>query len=370
MMMLSPFPLVQRYALISHCENASLLAKADALIGMDSRAQDLLARPGAVVASDIQTRIRDGALRLKQVLWTVQVPTRSNPGLEARTLCLGPEGARWYDLAEDPALTFDGALAEPETRVLRYVPGRRATVIMADGAGPFIRKFKKKERLAAAISRHRMVEEANRKRQISMPMLRSGGPGYCLNVCAGEAMESGLATANRLAALGAVVAQLHACDATGLPMADLPDDPLIWLQAAIPGLDPRLRRIKEALPISEAKPPSLCHGDLSLAQVLVDRSQGEERLTLLDFDRAGSGDAARDLATLLCGLQDARLDRSLRAEDIVIAGYSRIAEVPAGFGPARALAELERLRHLIRKGMAQTRKIVAGLERAEAALFQ
>ena len=367
MMMLAPSPLVQRYALIGHCENASLLAKADALVAADRPAQALLCKPGAAVSTDIQTRLRDGVLRLKQILWTVQVPLRSAPGLQARTLCLGPEKLCWFDLADDPALHLDEAFADPGTRILRYIPGRRATAMMAGSGEPIIQKFKKKERLVEAISRHRMVERAASGQHIPIPRLQTDQIGYCLTFCQGEALEGGLANANRLEALGSLIARLHDCDPAGLPEVDVPNDPLPWLQAAIPGLAPRLQRIWDALPKGNEKHLSLCHGDLSLAQVLVDRRADQDHLTLLDFDRAGAGDAGRDLATLLCGLQDAALDHSFNAEQFVIAGYSRISSPPANLRPARAMAELERLRHLIRKGGTPSRRVIAGLEKAEAA---
>lgn len=369
MMMLAPSPLVQRYALISHCENAALLAKADALVAADRPAQALLCQPGAVVSSDIQTRLRDGVLRLKQVLWTVQAPLRSGPGLQARTLCLGPEDHRWFDLAEDAALSLGGVLSDPGTRILRYVPGRRATAIVAGKPEPIIRKFKKSERLGAAISRHRVVEGAVSGRNIPIPRLQTDQIGYCLSFCQGEALESGLANADQLQALGSLIARLHGCDPAGMPAVDVPDDPLQWLQSAIPGLAPRLQRIWDALPEGDEKRPSLCHGDLSLAQVLVDRLADQDHLTLLDFDRAGAGDAGRDLATLLCGLQDAGLEPSFNAEQSVIEGYSRISSPPENLRPARAMAELERLRHLIRKGGTPSRRVMAGLEKAEAALL-
>lgn len=365
MLMVPPPSLVNRYALISHCQDARLLHKADALIAADQQAQTMLAQPGARVASDVQTRVREGTLRLKQVMWTVQVPLRTEPGLEVRTLCLAPDSAVWFNLAEDAALDFGGALSQPGTRVLRYIPGRRATVIMADAR---IRKFKKNQRLASAISRHRKVEDATRGQEIHIPRLLSEGPDYSLSLCPGRTMEAGLATADRLRALGEIVARLHGCVAVDVPMADLPEDPLPWLQAAIPGLSPRLSRLGSVLPSCEGQAQVLCHGDLSLAQVLVDCQDSVDRLTLLDFDRAGMGSAAGDLATLLCGLQDAGTDPAIDAEAHVIAGYSSHADLPVGLGPARCMAGLERLRHLIRKGTAPTRVIMAGLARAEAAV--
>lgn len=362
------FPLVQRYALLGDCDGAALLAGADAQIAADIEVRRLLSHPGAVVTSDLQTRLRDDKVRIKSILWTVQVPQRTSPGLLARSLAFSPEGARWFGLGDDPLFAFPDLLCRPDTRILRYVPGRRATFLVGTGEDRFIQKIKKTERLASASSRHRFVEQAVADRAIVVPRMIAGGEDFCLGFCPGTTLDPATATDDRLAALGQMVARLHGCAVQGGPSADLPDDPLPWLAAAMPGLASRWEGLAEALARETEPTEALCHGDLSLAQVLLDHDSAGDRLTLLDFDRAGAGDPARDLATLLCTLQDAGLQDSHAAETSVIAGYSAQSTLPANLPFAWARAELEQLRHLIRKGMAPSRRIMAGLSRAEAAL--
>lgn len=368
-MSVSPsFPLVQRYALLGDCEGAALLAAADASIAADAESCRLLRLPGAVVTTDLQTRLGDGRLRIKSILWTVQVPLRASPGILARSLSAVPGDALWFGLADDPALAFGDLLDRPETRVLRYVPGRRATLRMDGGSESVIRKIKKRERLAAASLRHSRIERAVQGQGIPVPRLSAEGDDYSLCVCPGATLDGRTATEARLAALGQTVARLHGCAPEGAMMAEVPEDPLPWLTAAMPGLATRWQGLADALAHGPEGTVALCHGDLSLSQVLLDQDGPEERLTLLDFDRAGVGDPARDLATLLCSLQDAGVEDSSAAEASVIAGYSSYATRPAGLPFARARAELEQMRHLIRKGMAPSRRIMAGLARAEAAV--
>lgn len=368
-MSLSPsFPLVQRYALLGDCEGARLLAEADACVAADAEAQRLLRLAGAVVTSDLQTRLRNGRLRIKSILWTVQVPLRSSPGLLARSLSFAPDSAQWFDLTNDLTLAFGDLLDRPDTRLLRYVPGRRATLQVGEGADRMIRKFKKKERLATASSRHLLVEQAVEGHLIHMPRGMAVGDGFCLSFCPGVALDARTATEEHLAALGQMVARLHQCEVGAAPPAELPEDALPWLAAAMPGLASRWTGLAEELEQAPEPTQALCHGDLSLAQVLLHQDGHKDRLTLLDFDRAGVGDPARDLATLLCTLQDAGLPDSLAAEPSVLAGYSSHRPLPANLPFARAKAELEQMRHLIRKGMAPSRRIMAGLFRAEMAL--
>ncbi|MBD1204995.1 MAG: aminoglycoside phosphotransferase family protein [Rhodobacteraceae bacterium] len=362
------FPLVQRYALLGDCEGAALLAEADAQIAADAEVRRLLSLPGAVVTTDLQTRLRNGKLRIKSILWTVQVPMRSSPGLMARSVSFRPDGAQWFGLGDDPTLVFADLLHMPDTRILRYVPGRRATLLLGSGEDRLIRKIKKKERLASASLRHLCIEKAVADRPFDVPQMIADGDDLCLGLCPGATLDAGTATAGSLAALGQMVAQLHGCAVLDAPAADLPDDPLPWLAAAMPGLASRWQGLADALARESAPAVALCHGDLSLAQVLLHQDDGRERMTLLDFDRAGAGDPARDLATLLCALQDAGLPDRCAAEATVIAGYSSLTALPANLPYARAKAELEQMRHLIRKGMAPSRRIMAGLTGAEAAL--
>ncbi|PLL13613.1 hypothetical protein C0V75_09660 [Tabrizicola sp. TH137] len=368
MTLLTPFPLVKRYALLGHCEGAALLAEADARIASDPAAQRLLARPGARVTSDLQTRLREGRLRIKSVLWTVQVPQRPSPGLAARSLSVAPDAAQWFNLEDDPALPFGQMLRQPETHVLRYVPGRRATLRLLRDGLPIIQKIKKKERLAEARSRHLLVEAAVENASLPIPGMLMPGTDYCLRCCPGVPMEAATTTADRLAELGRIVARLHGCAMPGLPPADLPEDPLPWLATALPGLAARWQHLGEALAGEAHRPDALCHGDLCLSQVLLHQDGTADHLTLLDFDRAGAGSAAADLATLLCSLPDLGPDRHFAAEAAVLEGYSSIRAVPSGLGAACARAEMDLLRHHIRKGTAPTRQIMAGLSRAEAAL--
>lgn len=355
-------PLVQRYALLSHCPGADLLAVADAGIAADPAAQAMLALPGASVTSDLQTRVTEGVLRIKSVLWTVQLPQRQTPGLRARSLSVLPDRAVWFDLEDDPALAMADLLQAEGTTVLRYVPGRRATLRLRDGDAWVIRKIKKNQRVTEAISRHRAVEQAVTEAPFHLPRLAGSNGTYALTFCSGRPMTDGPVTPDQMLALGAAVAHLHSCDARDLPPVEVADAPLPWLRAALPGLAAHWDRLEERMEEVPGQ-SALCHGDLSPAQVLL----AEDQLTLLDFDRAGAGCAAQDLATLLVALAEHEADCNFDAEASVIAGYSEVLPLPQGLSSARARAELEALRHVIRKGTAPTRRVMGGVGRAEGA---
>jgi hypothetical protein len=95
--------------------------------------------------------------------------------------------------------------------------------------------------------------------------------------------------------------------------------------AAAPALGSRARRLADRLGprLDDGGPRVLLHGDLSPDQVLVDAA-GEIRL--IDLDRAGAGQAARDVGSWLAACRGAGLPRLAAA---FTDGYREVAEARA-----------------------------------------
>ena len=79
---------------------------------------------------------------------------------------------------------------------------------------------------------------------------------------------------------------------------------------------------------------TLCHGDFSMDQVVVD-DDGE--LGLLDWDRAGRGNPAGDLASAIAA------ESEETATSAILTGYTRVLPVPRDLDWQLASARLQRL---------------------------
>jgi fructosamine-3-kinase len=350
------FSLVQRFSVMAACAGADLLTAMDRAIAADATASRLSGQSGARVAVDVQTRLDAGAVRIKSVLWSVQVAGVGPYGLAARSARLGRDGVAWFDLVDDPALPLhalpDGA------RMLRYIPGRRATLLVGDGADRHILKLKKPDRRDDAVLRHRAALIA--ARGIAMPGLLGlqGDHGFCQTLCPGTALDQGPCSNETLRAVGQMIATLHQQDGAALPPAPDGVDAAGWLTAILPSLD--LTSILSGPQGGQ----TLCHGDLALGQIL----DGPQGLFLVDLDRCHCGDAAADLARFLVSLQDEPALVDWRAAASAICeGYRNCAPLPIGLKAALARAEVEQLQVLLSKGLATTRRIRAGLEQAGVA---
>jgi hypothetical protein len=353
------FSLVQRFSLLAHCRGADLLAAADRAIQADHEARRLVCDRDARVRVDVQTRFGEGVVRIKSVLWTVQVPEHTSPGLAARTLHLTPQAALWFDLSEDPSLPLSDL--PKGAGMLRYIPARRATLRIGYGPDGTILKLKKPDRREDAVLRHRAVLAVAKGAGLKIPDLieTCGDHGFRQTLCPGTALDASPCRTEQLRALGRLVARLHALDAQALPAASGGVEAGAWLEAILPGL---IAPKAKPTPISDR--PQLCHGDLALGQFL----DGPDGLFLVDLDRCHPGDAAEDLARLLVSLQDEPgLADSHAAAAAICQGYLDGAALPAGLGAALAAAELDRLRVLVTKGLATRRRIKVGLRQAGVA---
>jgi aminoglycoside phosphotransferase len=313
--------------------------------------------------SDIRLRERDGELQLKGAYVSFQ----GGEPFAARTLLCGVKARdmRWQAWPDDPALPgLARILARaPRSGVLRYVPGRRATLRVPAAGVPVVVKVKKPDRIDAAIRAHRAVAEA----------LGEGGPGigiprlldhsaedrsYTQSLCPGvtlaQAADRGEARA-LLRRAGRLHARLHALDSSALPDAD---DAARWadlrervrlVALACPEHEAALRdataTLDELHPLRES--PVLCHGDPACDQLLVDG----DRWTLVDVELAHRGSRHRDLAMFLASIGPARGSEALR--DAYAAGYRDEAGTP--LDPAllawhAACAELHRIAHELAKG--------------------
>lgn len=355
------FSLVQRFRWLASCAGAGLLAEADRAIDADAPARHLLRRTGARVAVDVQTRLDDGAVRIKSVLWSVQVAGDGPHGLVARSARLARDGVTWFDMADDPALPLsslgDGA------RMLRYIPARRATLRIRDGADAQILKLKKPDRRDDAVLRHGAALAAAQGADPGLPGFRGlwGRHGFCQTLCPGTPLDAAPCQTESLRPVGQLIARLHGLDAEALPPAPKAVDAAGWLGAILQGVAPVLGASQLMQPPGRGQ---LCHGDLALGQILA----GPQGIYLVDLDRCHRGDAADDLARFLVSLQDEPYLADWRAAAAAICrGYQDCAALPDGLGHALARAEVARLQVLLSKGLATRRRIAAGLRQAGVA---
>ena len=232
------FSLAQRFSLLAQCRGADLLAAADRAIEADQAARRLLCDRDARVRVDVQTRFGDRGVRVKSVLWSVQVPDHACPGLAARTLHLTPQAALWFDRAKDPGLPLSDL--PKGASLLRYIPARRATLRIGYGPDGTILKLKKPDRRDDAVLRHRAVLAAARGSGLRMPDLigTCGTHGLRQTLCPGTALDASPCRIEQLRAVGRLVAQLHALDAQALPEAPASSAAEAWLEAILPGLPP------------------------------------------------------------------------------------------------------------------------------------
>ncbi|WP_196073217.1 phosphotransferase [Nakamurella alba] len=144
-----------------------------------------------------------------------------------------------------------------------------------------------------------------------------------------------------LVAVGAALARWHATPITpAVPAAGAP----AWRESAamaarlVPGLAPRIAglvALTGALP-SRPPAPALVHGDCSLDQLLIEPGGG---VALLDLDRAGTGSAVDDLASLrmaapddsgwpdlLAGYGQATAPPVPDLRDLLVAGLGRLTD--------------------------------------------
>ncbi len=232
----------------------------------------------------------------------------------------------------------------PETTTLVHKPQRRWVGLVRSGEQrtPVVLRAYRRSRLTDAGERLRIAQRASGVLRTPRLLARSSRsallavsflPGTSL-----EARRSADARRSDGAAAGEALARVHRCDARGLPAA-LVSEP--GLTAALVGaLAPHLAgRVADLMVTLRGTRPSraadtLCHGDFSMDQVVVDDEGG---LGLIDWDRAGRGNPAGDLASAMA----AGLDES--ATSGLLTGYSRVRPVPPDLEWQLASARLQRL---------------------------
>jgi Phosphotransferase enzyme family len=228
------------------------------------------------------------------------------------------------------------------SRLLRYIPEKRATAAMLDHAGAAVAYMKvyapggathAAETLRAVGAELGSADGAPR-----LPRVLGCLPNLdCVAIEALSGRPLGDEHPERIAttmnALGVAVAILHATPATVDGARDDDDTALDERTLGLLGADVAERVAGVQALLSPSPPPDaqVClHGDLHFGNVLV----GDGRIGLIDTDLAGAGPAAKDLAEVIVRL---RLRQRLgtmdaatgaEAEQRFLDGYSTVRPVP------------------------------------------
>ncbi|MDO5758315.1 MAG: phosphotransferase [Rhodobacterales bacterium] len=260
------------------------------------------------------------------------------------------KGARLITNAEDSG-DFLKNLVGDETgasRLLRYKAGRRLVVQIGDVRPRALVKAYSKSNFPAALEGARIAQMlggapvlglSTRRHCLAWPWL-AGTP-----LCPEEGGRSGPA---EWRAAGQALALIH--QASPRPQATITRADELAALAALATDLPQLSAdlTHRATPLIEAVAaglvrtpfqPCLIHGDFSADQVLVH----EGRATIIDWDRAATGDPARDIGSLLARLDVQALDG---AELAGLAEIFRDCYAGAG-GPATEGLEFQHARALL-----------------------
>lgn len=276
--------------------------------------------PGALVAVDRDLRM------------TALVPSgdRDLPALAATAGALGRAQVleRVLGTPLDPA-----SLA---ITPLSYNPHRRWVGAVSTAGGRLLMRAYRPERLGAALRPLTALAGADdvaprvlgRHRRLGLVVLEH---------VPGDLPDRG--SVPDLTAAGQALARLHETPATLRPVRDRAEpgvtrDSVEQVARLLPYEAWRIRALDRAVRDRLAARPHrsehavAVHGDFSLDQVVC--ADGTARL--IDFDRAGSGPAARDLGGLLAaelaGTAGTAPDRARRVLDAVLAGYAEVRDVP------------------------------------------
>lgn len=229
------------------------------------------------------------------------------------------------------------------SRLLRYIPEKRATAAMLDRAGAPIAYMKVYApggaTHAAETLRELRTLMGSTNGAPRLPRVLGCLPNLdCVAIEALPGRPLGAEPADRIAAtmgeLGVAVATLHTTPAYGARAADDDETALDERTLALLGGDVAERASAVRALLSSSSPPdadACLHGDLHFGNVLV----GDGRIGLIDTDLAGTGPAAKDLAEVIMrlrlrqrlGTMDAAT--ALEAEQRFLDGYSTVRPVPA-----------------------------------------
>jgi hypothetical protein len=255
--------------------------------------------------------------------------------------------------------------ARCRVRLLRYRPGKRATVLVTGGGASYIAKVYHQEHKAAAVAQEapRLLGAAPRHGELAFAPVAGVVPGLRVvvqHVVAGTPLDSligsrgttavGLAGAVERAAqalaefhalplvsgrVRPVDAELHRFTLRADRIATV--DPVLGRAAA--RLAHRLTRVHTHLP---APRTGTVHGDCKPSQFLL----SADRVHLLDLDHCGTSDQAGDVGTFLATLRQLEVRHSLAGRlpvgatafagsaELFLCAYLRSA------GPGRDLARI------------------------------
>lgn len=316
-----------RYKPGTSCVAALTLASGPAFILAVSAAAQakldkyvVMARPGDVLALD-------AGRRLMLVRFTADRDLPALHGLEASVCSLLP------DLG---AVSIETLVHKPQRRwVGLATTGRKRRSVL-------LRAYRTED---LAPSRERLDVAQRAANAVRVPRLMAASTASALlavEYLPGRSLDAALAdqTAKAdVAAAGEALARVHQSDSAGLSATDLAGhDGTANLVATLrPNLAQRVTGAVAALARSAAPyraASALCHGDFSLDQVIVDDAG---QLALVDWDRAGIGNPAADLASACAaGLDDHEMQE-------LLTGYSRVAPVPPDLSWHLASARMQRL---------------------------
>ncbi len=344
------------------------------------------------------TRGADGDVGLERFYWSTQRPDPASPwGFAARTLYCDrrTESLRLHEFPSDPVLTWlgdrDGPLrrdGRPErVDVLRYIPLRRLTYRLHDGAGLPARVIGKAkgtgglDRAAVAcLAVNRAV--SRRPSAVRIPrLLRMEPPRHALYLeeLPGAPLPRAIGAldlTDAVAQLGSLHRGLQELEVKGLPVRRAVD----WLadaRAAVgrielfaPSVADRARAAYAGLERSAPADAGLlfCQGDFLPGQVLYDPSGW----SVIDFDDSRYADPHSDVAAMYAAMpRELGLDgeRAEHARRTYLEAYAERAG--AAFDPSRwrwflVLLQLSELGKRLIKGRVAPGETDAVLDRLDA----
>lgn len=209
-------------------------------------------------------------------------------------------------------------LQQKDLKILRYNPQRRLVALTSDGLVVRVH----------ADSVAHLSQTSSRWQRLGLPVISMFGRAN-LAVSPrwgqGDLLATGSLDGAHLA--GKMIARLHSRGEVRAGKLDaVPADPLA-AAAAVAEIAPELaetvshlgKRLAVLLPaLAAAEPSTELHGDLSPDQILVSDMTGETAIRIIDFDRAGTGPASRDIASYLAFCQ---LEGNQELGEQFLAGY-------------------------------------------------
>ena len=294
-------------------------AEIEALDGVDVRVQTEL-RVGVSA---------DGGIERRRFYWSTQhADPRSPWGFGARTLyCEGTGAPELHEFPSEPALPWladaDGPLhtggRPADVEILRYIPLRRVTFRLHDGAGlppRVIAKVKRTGGLNRAATAFLAVHQAAGRRRaggLSVPrVLRLEPPRHVLYLeeLPGEPLDVAverLDLADAMEQLGSLHRTVHELEVRGLPQRLATAD---WLQDArhaatqiglfVPSVAEAAEAAYAALErsVPDDARPTFCQGDFLPGQILCDPGGW----SVIDFDDSRYADPLSEVAALYAAL--------------------------------------------------------------------